>query len=63
MNAMYECTEKTTREEQGGVYVGVWTVPTPPHIPVLVSRLPFFQWIQCVGNGKKNGKYGSLSLK
>ena len=42
----YECTEKTTREEQGGVYVGVWAQPTPPHIPVLLSQLTFFQWIQ-----------------
>ncbi len=40
-----ECTEKTTREEQGGVYVGVWVVPTPPHIP-LISQLIFFQWIR-----------------
>ncbi len=42
---MYECTEKTNREEQGGVYVGVWEQPTPPHIPVLLSQLTCFQWI------------------
>ena len=42
-----ECTEKTTREEQVGVYVGVWAQPTPPHIPLL-SQLILFQWIlQC----------------
>ena len=31
MNAhcvMDECTEKAAREEQGGVYVGVWAAPT-----------------------------------
>jgi len=36
------CTEKTTREEQGGVYVGVWAQPTPPHIPVLLSQVTLF---------------------
>jgi hypothetical protein len=41
-----ECTEKITREEQGGVYVGVWAQPTPPRIPILLSQLTFFQWIQ-----------------
>ena len=34
----YECTEKTTREEQGGIYVGVWAQPAPPHIPVHLSH-------------------------
>jgi len=42
---MIESTEKTTREEPGGVYVGVWATPTPPHIPVFLSQLIFFQWI------------------
>ena len=42
---MGECTEKTTREEQGEVHVGVWAAPTPPHVPVLLSQLTFFQWI------------------
>jgi len=32
----------TTREEQGGVYVGLWAPPTTPHIPVLLSPLTFF---------------------
>ncbi len=47
---MYECTEKTTREEQGGVYVGVWAPPTPPHITVHLSQLTFFQWIHVFFN-------------
>jgi hypothetical protein len=34
--------KKTTREEQGWVYVGVGALPTPPHISVLVSQLTFF---------------------
>ena len=42
---MKECTKKTTLEEQGLVYVGVWAAPTPPHIPALLSQLTFFQWI------------------
>ena len=25
--------------------MGVWASPTPPHIPVLLSQLIFFQWI------------------
>ena len=33
---------KTTRKEQGEVYVGVWAQPTPPHIPVLPAQLTFF---------------------
>jgi len=40
---MVECTEKTTLEEWGPVYVGVRAAPAPPHIPVLFSRLTFFQ--------------------
>ena len=32
----------TTREEQGGVYVGLWAEPTTPHIPILLSPLSFF---------------------
>jgi len=40
---MVECTEKTTLEEWGPVYVGVRAQPAPPHIPVLFSRLTFFQ--------------------
>ena len=39
-----ECTEKTTLEEWGGVYMGVRAVPAPPYIPVLFPRLTFFQW-------------------
>lgn len=39
---------KTTHEEQGGVYVGVWAQPTPPHTPVLRSQLNFFQWIHVI---------------
>ncbi len=39
-----ECTEKTTCDEKGGVYVGAWAAPTPPHIPVLLSQMTFFQW-------------------
>jgi len=39
-----ECTEKTTLEEWGPVYVGVRAAPAPPHILVLFSRLTFFQW-------------------
>ena len=31
----------TTREEQGGEYVGLWATPTTPHIPLL-SPLTFF---------------------
>ena len=42
---MGECTEETTREEQGEVHVGVWAQPTPPHVPLLLSQLTFFQWI------------------
>jgi hypothetical protein len=33
---------KKNREEQGGVYVGVWVSPTSPHIPGLLSQLTFF---------------------
>jgi hypothetical protein len=36
--------KKTTLEEWGGVYEGVRAAPAPPHIPVLFSRLTFFQW-------------------
>jgi hypothetical protein len=39
-----ECTEKPTLEEWEGVNVGVRAVPAPPHLPVLFSRLTFFQW-------------------
>ena len=39
-----ERTEKTTLEEWGGLYVGVRAAPAPPHLPVLFSRLAFFQW-------------------
>jgi hypothetical protein len=35
---------KTTLEEWGGVYAGVRATPTPQHIPILFSRLAFFQW-------------------
>jgi hypothetical protein len=39
---MVECTEKTTREEQGGVYVGVWgCAHTPTYTPLAID---FFQW-------------------
>jgi len=50
----YECTKKTTREEQGGVYVGGWAMPTPPHIPLL-SQLTFFQWIQLLVGFREDG--------
>ncbi len=43
-NIIFVSTEKTTLEELGGVYVGVWAAPTPPHSgPTLV--VDFFQWI------------------
>jgi len=41
--------KKLPFEEWGGVYVGVQATPTPPHIPVLFSRLTFFQWSQYIG--------------
>ncbi len=44
VGSIYECTEKTILEEWGEVYVGVQAQPAPPHIPVLFSRLTFFQW-------------------
>jgi hypothetical protein len=28
--------------------VGVWAVPTPAHIPVLLLQLTFFQWIHAM---------------
>ncbi len=42
-----EYTEKTTREEQGGVYVGVGAPPTPPHSghPLLVDLSSVDSWI------------------
>ena len=36
--------KKTTLEEWRGAYVGGRAQPTPPHMPVLFSRLTFFQW-------------------
>jgi hypothetical protein len=36
-----ECIEKTTLEEWGGAYVGL---RPQPHIPVIFSRLTFYQW-------------------
>jgi hypothetical protein len=42
-NFMNAGIEKTTLEEWEGVYVGVRAQPEPPHIPVLFSRLTFFQ--------------------
>jgi hypothetical protein len=35
--------KKIANEEQGGVYVGVWATPTPPHISGLLSQLTFVQ--------------------
>ncbi len=42
----HECTKKTTLEEWEGVDVGVRAQLASPHLPVLFSRLTFFQWSQ-----------------
>jgi len=51
---------KTTREEQGGVYAGVWAQPTLPHTLVLRSQLNFFQWIHA--NLNRAASTGYLSF-
>jgi len=43
-DSILSALKKTTLEEWRGVYVGVRSAPAPPHIPVLFSRLTFFQW-------------------
>jgi hypothetical protein len=47
MNCIKECTEKTAFEEQGGVYVGAWATPTPPHSgpPLTVDLYSVDSWL------------------
>ena len=42
LQVAHECAEKTAREGQGGLSVGVWAELTPPRIPVLLLQLTFF---------------------